>query len=169
MSRIMTKPTKWHVGPAKTQISPGGSESSLCDQWVATDPTFLHADSEDSDQTGRMPRLIWVFAGRTCHFVGFVLMRLIWWLPLAEEKVENCSPERLSNTWNSSQNRGYWSKYSTVLRNPITTLLSWQKFQPCFEYQQDFKYKMRRSTTNPTKCCCAQRRLRSAWASAQSD
>ena len=23
---------------------------------------FLHADSEDSDQTGRMPRLIWVFA-----------------------------------------------------------------------------------------------------------
>ena len=26
---------------------------------------LLHADSEDSDQTGRMPRLIWVFAGRT--------------------------------------------------------------------------------------------------------
>ena len=28
---------------------------------------FLHGDSEDSDQTGRMPRLIGVFAGRTCH------------------------------------------------------------------------------------------------------
>ena len=28
-------------------------------------------DTEDSDQTGRMPRLIWVFAGRTGHFVGF--------------------------------------------------------------------------------------------------
>ena len=26
--------------------------------WVAKDPSFLHADSEDSDQTGRMPRLI---------------------------------------------------------------------------------------------------------------
>ena len=25
---------------------------------------FLHADSEDSDQTGRMPRLISVFGGR---------------------------------------------------------------------------------------------------------
>ena len=25
----------------------------------------LHADSEDSDQTGWMPRLIWVFIGRT--------------------------------------------------------------------------------------------------------
>ena len=36
------------------------------------------AHSEDSDQTGRMPRLIWVFAGRTCHFVSFVMWRLIW-------------------------------------------------------------------------------------------
>ena len=38
---------------------------------------FLHADSEDSDQTGQMPRLICVFAGRTGHFVGFVMRRLI--------------------------------------------------------------------------------------------
>ena len=62
MSCFMTKPTKWHVRPAKTQISlgihPVGSEPSLCAQWVAKDPSFLHADSEDSDQTGRMPRLI---------------------------------------------------------------------------------------------------------------
>ena len=57
------------VRPAKIQISlgihPVWSESSLYAQWVAKDPSFLHADSEDSDQTGRMPRLIWVFAGRT--------------------------------------------------------------------------------------------------------
>ena len=33
----------------------------------------LTVDSEDSDQTGRMPRLMWVFARRTCHFVGFVM------------------------------------------------------------------------------------------------
>ena len=52
-------------------------QSSLCTQWVAYEPSFLHEDSEDSDQTGRMPRLILVFAGRTCHFVGFVLKRLI--------------------------------------------------------------------------------------------
>ena len=55
--------------PGKTQISlairPVWSESSLCALWVAKDLSFLHADSEDSDQTGRMPRLIWVFAGRT--------------------------------------------------------------------------------------------------------
>ena len=57
------------VRPAKTHISlgirPVWSESSLCPQWVAKDPSFLHVDSEDSDQTGRMPKLIWVFAGRT--------------------------------------------------------------------------------------------------------
>ena len=41
------------------------AQSSLCAQWVAKDPRFLHADSEDSDQTARMPRLIWVFTGRT--------------------------------------------------------------------------------------------------------
>ena len=52
------------------------SESSLCAQWVAKDPRVLRADSEDSEQTGRMPRLIWVFAGRTGHFVGFVMLRL---------------------------------------------------------------------------------------------
>ena len=78
----MTKPTMWHVHPAETQISlgirPVCSESSLCAQWVAEDPSFFHADWDDSDQTGWMPRLIWVFAGRTNHFVGFVMRRLIF-------------------------------------------------------------------------------------------
>ena len=77
MSRLMTKPIKWHVHPAKTQISlgicPVWSEFSLWAQWVAKDLSFLHADRKDSDQTGRMPRLILVVAGRTCHFVGFVM------------------------------------------------------------------------------------------------
>ena len=63
------------VRPAKTQTSlgirPVWSKCSLCAQWVAKDPRFLHADSEDSDQTGRMSRLIWVFAGRT--LILFVL------------------------------------------------------------------------------------------------
>ena len=43
------KTNKMSVRPAK---------SSLCAQWVAKDPSFLHADNEDSDETGRMPRLI---------------------------------------------------------------------------------------------------------------
>ena len=32
----------------------------------------------NTDQTGQMPRLIWVFAGRTCHFVGLVKRWLKW-------------------------------------------------------------------------------------------
>ena len=75
------KPNKMTVRTAKTEIClgirPVWSESLLCAQWVANDPSFLHADSEGSDHTGRMPRLIWVFAGRTCHLVGFVMRRLI--------------------------------------------------------------------------------------------
>ena len=67
INMIITKPTKWPVRPAKTKISlgirPVWSESSLCAQWVAKDPSFLHADSEDSEQTGWMPMLIWVLAG----------------------------------------------------------------------------------------------------------
>ena len=46
-------------------------------QLAANDPSFLHTGSEDSDQTGQMARLTWVFAGRTCHFVGFVMRWLI--------------------------------------------------------------------------------------------
>ena len=60
MSCDMTKPTKWVCAQRRLR-----SESLLCTQWVAKGPRFLHADSEDSDQTGRMPRLIWVFTGRT--------------------------------------------------------------------------------------------------------
>ena len=70
----------WPLHPAKTQIRlgihPVWSESSLCTHWVVKDPMFLHVDNEDSDQTGRMPRLIWVFADCTGHFVGFVMRRL---------------------------------------------------------------------------------------------
>ena len=65
------------VRPAKTQISlgisPVWSESSLCAQWVAKDPSYLHADSEYSDQTdlslrwSHMP-LCW-FCHEAAHFL----------------------------------------------------------------------------------------------------
>ena len=42
---------------------------------------FLHTDSKDSDQTGLVPRLSWVFAGCTGHFVGFVVWQLICLCP----------------------------------------------------------------------------------------
>ena len=71
MSRLMTKPTKWLYAQRRLRsawASTQSEQSSLCAQWVAKDPSFLHADSEDPDQTWRMPKLIWIFAGRTGHF-----------------------------------------------------------------------------------------------------
>ena len=67
MSHSMTKPTKWRVSPAKTQISPVWSESSPSAHWVAKNPRFLPAcaSSEDSDEPGHPPRLIRVFAMRS--------------------------------------------------------------------------------------------------------
>ena len=38
---------------------------------------YLQVDSEDSDQTARMCRLISVFDGRTCNIVGNTLTRLV--------------------------------------------------------------------------------------------
>ena len=90
VSHLMTKPIKCPLWPAKTQISPGTrpvwseySHFAVLSQWVAEDPVFLHADSEDSDQAGRMHRLICVFDGRNGHFVGFVMRRLMYTLQLS--------------------------------------------------------------------------------------
>ena len=65
------KTNKMSVGPAKTRISLGirlvWSESSLS-AWRNLESLATHwAHSEDPDQTGQMPRLIWVFAGRKVH------------------------------------------------------------------------------------------------------
>ena len=51
MSHLMTKPTKWLCAQRRLRsaclgIRPVWSESSLCAQWVAKNPSFLHADSE---------------------------------------------------------------------------------------------------------------------------
>ena len=77
MSRLMTKPTKWHVRPAKTQISlgigPVWSETLLSAWRKLGSLATRWAHSEDSDQTGQMPRLIPVFARRTV-----ILLVLSW-------------------------------------------------------------------------------------------
>ena len=84
-------------------IRPVWSESSLCAQWVAKGPRFLHADSEDSDQTGQMPRLIWVFTGCTLTLlvlscrgsfhltdIKTISLTLIWVNQQCGAKVEDC-------------------------------------------------------------------------------
>ena len=78
LCRLMTKPTKWSVRPAKIQISLGirlvWSESSLCAQSVAEDPLFLHANSEDFDQ-----RRLWSdWAAAQADGAHTILLVLSW-------------------------------------------------------------------------------------------
>ena len=61
------------TGQISLGICPVWSESSLS-TWRKLRSLATHwAHSEDSDQTGRMPRLIWVFAGHTV-----ILLVLSW-------------------------------------------------------------------------------------------
>ena len=50
------------------------------------DLAIQNVPSEDSDQTARMRRLIWIFAGRTCTKIFFLTLWLIWWKILKDMK-----------------------------------------------------------------------------------
>ena len=145
------------VRPAKTQISlgicPVWSESSLCAQWVTKNPSFLHADSEDSDQTGRMPRLIWVFAGCTT-----TLLVLSWG----------------GSKWYCSNFYHHYSSLSGVQTFRIFKVIhTIHSFYACtitgVHLMQNINNIWAASWQNQQNGKCAQRRLRSAWASAKSD
>ena len=70
-SRDMTIPTKWVC--AQWRLRSAGHRPSLISLRCAHMPFcwFCH----EAVLNWRMPRLIWVFAGRTCQFVGFVMRR----------------------------------------------------------------------------------------------
>ena len=87
MSRLMTKPTKWHVCPAKTQISlgicPGVFAVRMKKAWVLSYPLSaqrrLWSDWVDAQAD---PSLCWAHS----HFVGFVMR---WLNCLQQEAVGN--------------------------------------------------------------------------------
>ena len=66
--------------PVKTQVSLGIQpvwSESLLSTWRRFGSLATHeVHREDSDQTGQMPRLIWVFTGCKGNFVGFVVFQL---------------------------------------------------------------------------------------------
>ena len=79
MSRDMTKPATWLCAQRRLRSTWASvwPESLLSAWWnLGLLPTH-RAHSEDADQIGRMPKLIWVFAARTLVFVGFVMSWLI--------------------------------------------------------------------------------------------
>ena len=76
LSHLMTKPTKWLCTQQRLRSA---WASAWCDQssmstWRKLGSLATHtAHSENSDRTGRMPRLIWIFAGCTV-----ILLVLSW-------------------------------------------------------------------------------------------
>ena len=60
--------------------APAQSDQSLLSPWRNNGSLAAHRmHSKGSDQTGRMPRLFWVIAGCSGHFVGFVMWQLIFY------------------------------------------------------------------------------------------
>ena len=138
-------------------ICPVRSETLFCAHLVAKDPKqgfFMW--TVKTDQTERMPRLIWIFAGHTGLFVGFVVRWLNCWLFFIQnwlwknmmiwkwkKEIDSCFVQ--SNAFSCA---GEW--WPTVDSTSLTTHL-------------------RHNMTKPTKWVCGPQRLRSAWASTQSD
>ena len=87
------------------------------------------AHSENSDQTRRMSRLIWVFAGRTGHCVGFV----VWWLKYGEGCDETMRMRRLAWAFvfrlcDKCSFYVYWLR-SSYLKHPICWhIIFWHNF-----------------------------------------
>ena len=59
--------------PRSASASAQSDQSLPCAHEGTFGPQLAIERTAKTDQTGRMPRLIWVFAGRTCLIVGFVV------------------------------------------------------------------------------------------------
>ena len=118
-----------HMWTTKAQISlqthAVWSESLLCTLWVEKDPMLLHADSEDSDQTGWMPRLARVLKGRKVHFVGFVVRWLIYKHILKNECVGILWLNMVEETEVSPRKTTWW----TTSRTWIVSHVTWAQFE----------------------------------------
>ena len=89
MSHLMTKSTKWLCAQQRLKTSlgirPVWSESLLCTQWVAKDPSFLHADSKDSSDWADAQAdlsLCWAHMQFCwfCHAAAHIMYFCIDWL-----------------------------------------------------------------------------------------
>ena len=180
LSCLTTKPTKWCVRPAKTQISlgirPVWSESSLCTQWVAKDPSFLYADSEDSDQTGHTAESS-LGAQPHCWFCHVAAHLWVintdyqrewqyYLITLIKSLIHGCKKE-------NSFSMPCWWLWNTVWQ-PFSSIVCWYHCDWVKWINQELSNSisdkhLSHNMTKPTKCVCTQQRLRSAWASAQSD
>ena len=93
----MTKPTKWHVHPAKTQISLGIRQSRSAWAFAQSDQSSLSAWILWSDWAAAQadPSLQWAHS----HFVGFVMKRLISVIPNQKELLFRVRVDRFTKYW----------------------------------------------------------------------
>ena len=77
----MTKPTQWLCAQQRLRSAwalAWSDQSLRCALSGQLKTQCFFMQTEKTLITRQMPSLIWVFAGRICHFVGFVMRRLIW-------------------------------------------------------------------------------------------
>ena len=87
----MTKPKKWVCTQRRLRSAWASAQSDQSSQseWRNLGSLANHwAHSKDSDQTGRMPRLIWVFAGHT--LILLVLSCSGWYVHCIKADVQTC-------------------------------------------------------------------------------
>ena len=113
-----------------------------------------------------MSRLIWVFAGRTCHFVGFVMGRLIY------GKGSTDTIRIIITLWILSmrKSRQFTHKLSKASSLEFTHYLNPQNDNPflIIPNLSEKYYRWAASSEFGTYRLCEQRRFRRACASAQS-
>ena len=104
-------PTKWHVRPAKTRINlgirPVWSESSLPTWRKLRSLAIIRAHSKAADQTGRMPRLIWVFAGAKVILLVLSWGGSLYLVSLASTILMSVISRRFIS-WNSRESEGFY-------------------------------------------------------------
>ena len=93
------KRTVWQVRPTKIQISLRGLESSLSAYRNFAPLAFQNVPSEDSDQTLRKRRLIWIFAGRKCPQVRFLTLWLIQYLTVRKQRQVVKTDDKVNYYW----------------------------------------------------------------------
>ena len=167
------KTNKVSVHSAKTQISlgirPVWSESSLS-AWRKLGSLATHwVHSEDSDQTGRMPRLIWVFAWRTltllvlsCYGSGF------WGRGSYNVKCKQCNTTSCDK-WPQIISSTGWTFLWGPQFSKIQEDSRLSEAAPCNDQFQNAQIIYEPPHVKTSNMTCAQQRLRSAWASADSD
>ena len=117
--------------PSEDSDQPGHPPSLislLCTQWSVKDPRYLHADSEYSDKTGWMPRLISVFTGSHKSFCWFchAAAQMCYWIIYAHILL------KLGSQTVTCLKLSYLSHMSLVMRKPVFRVCDQVRLKPAY-------------------------------------